>query len=101
MNLSLAQSQTEVWLPNVFSPNGDNINDVFLPVFNCEQVDFYNLQIFDRWGNLIFESLSKDKGWNGKYQDQNINPGVYPYVVQYQIHGSERKVKAGDVTLVR
>ncbi len=101
LNLSLSQVQTDVYLPNAFSPNGDNINDVFLPVFNCEQVDYFNLQIFDRWGNLLFESQSKDKGWNGKSQEQIMIPGVYPYVLQYQVHGGERKVKAGDVTLVK
>jgi gliding motility-associated-like protein len=101
LNLSLAQIQTDIYLPNAFSPNGDNINDIFLLTFNCEQVDYYNLQIFDRWGNLIFESNNKDKGWNGKYKEQNMNPGVYPYVVQYELHGGERKVMAGDVTLVR
>ncbi|MEP7195116.1 MAG: gliding motility-associated C-terminal domain-containing protein [Saprospiraceae bacterium] len=85
----------------MFSPNGDNFNDVFIPVFNCDQLDFYILQIFDRWGNLVFESPDKDKGWNGKYKELLVNPGVYPYVIQYQIHGSERKLKSGDVTLVK
>jgi gliding motility-associated-like protein len=101
LNLTLSQVQTDVYLPNAFSPNGDNINDIFLPVFNCEQVEYFSLQIFDRWGNLLFESLNKDKGWNGKYKDQAMNPGVYPYLIQYQVHGGEKKVKAGDVTLVR
>lgn len=101
VNLSFAQVQAEIYLPNAFSPNGDIINDLFIPVFNCDQVNYYNLQIFDRWGNLIFETNDKSKGWNGKYQDVNMNPGVYPYVIKYELHNAERKVKSGDITLVR
>ncbi|MBK9722127.1 MAG: gliding motility-associated C-terminal domain-containing protein [Saprospiraceae bacterium] len=84
-----------------FSPNGDQINDLFLPTFKCDQVEFYKLQIFDRFGNLVFETLNKDNGWNGKFESQNMNPGVFAYHIQYQIKGSKRKLKAGDVTLVR
>jgi gliding motility-associated-like protein len=101
LNLSVSQIQTDIYLPNAFSPNGDNINDVFLPVFNCDQIDSYDLQIFDRWGNLLFESTNKDHGWDGKSQNIQMNPGVYPYLLQYQIHGSERKLKAGELTLIR
>ena len=101
LNLSLAQTQSDIYLPNAFSPNGDNINDFFMPIFNCDAVTFFNLQIFDRWGNILFESQNKDKGWNGKYQDVNLNPGVYPFVIEYELHGAGKKVKAGEITLVR
>lgn len=101
LNLSLSEIQSEIYLPNAFSPNGDNINDQFIPIFNCDQVNYYNLQIFDRWGNLIFESNDKSNGWNGKYQNVNMNPGVYPYFIEYEHHNAGRQIKAGEVTLVR
>lgn len=101
LNLSLAEVKSDIYLPNAFSPNGDNINDQFLPVFNCELVDYYNLQIFDRWGNLIFETDNKSIGWNGKYENVNMIPGVYTYIIQYKVHNTEKKVKTGDVTLIR
>jgi gliding motility-associated-like protein len=101
LNVSLSQTQSDVYLPNAFSPNGDNINDIFLPKFNCDAVTFYNLQIFDRWGNLMFESSNKEMGWNGKHENEYLNPGVYPYVLQFELHGSGRKVKSGDVTIIR
>jgi hypothetical protein len=40
-------------------------------------------------------------GWNGRNQNQLMNPGVYPYVIHYEVHGAERKQKFGDLTLVR
>jgi gliding motility-associated-like protein len=101
LNLSLKQIESELYLPNAFSPNGDNINDIFLPLFNCDQITFYNLQIFDRWGNLIFESTNKDIGWNGKQDEVHMMPGVYPYVVEYELYDSGKKVKGGEVTLVK
>jgi gliding motility-associated-like protein len=101
LNVSLQQDQSDIYLPNAFSPNGDNINDEFLPIFNCDQVSFYNLQIFDRWGNLMFESTNKDIGWNGKQGEVQMRPGVYPYVVEYELHNNVRKVKSGDVTLIK
>ena len=101
LNLSFSQIQSDIYLPNVFSPNGDNINDSFLPIFNCNQIKYYSLQIFDRWGNLLFESFNKEIGWNGMHHDQNCNPGVYPYLLQYEIHGLGMNVKAGEVTLIK
>jgi gliding motility-associated-like protein len=101
LNLSISQQQTDIYLPNVFSPNGDNINDLFLPVFNCEQLTFYNLQIFDRWGNLVFESTHKDKGWDGRSNNQMMIPGVYPYVIEYEVHSQGRRFKTGELTLTR
>ena len=97
----MTQIQSDIYTPNVFSPNGDNINDFFLPVINCDRLDFYTMQIFDRWGNLLFESKQKDTGWNGKINNEYLNSGVYSFLIQYQLPGSAKKMKSGDITLVR
>ncbi len=101
LNLSVLDLQSDIYLPNVFTPNGDNINDFFLPIINCDKLEYYNLQIFDRWGNMVFESTNKDIGWNGKFRSENLSPAVFAYVVEYQFPGSGRKIRAGDVTLIR
>ena len=101
LNLSLSQILSEVYVPNIFSPNGDNVNDYFLPIIQCDRLEYYNMQIFDRWGNLLFESSLRDSGWNGKYNIENVNPGVFSYVIQYQLPGGERKIRSGDVTLIK
>ncbi len=101
LNLSFSKIESDIYLPNVFSPNGDNINDLFLPVFNCEQVIFYHLQIFDRWGNQVFETHEKDKGWDGRSNNQMMIPGVYPYVIEYEVHSQGRRFKTGELTLTR
>ncbi|MCF8296861.1 MAG: gliding motility-associated C-terminal domain-containing protein [Saprospiraceae bacterium] len=68
-------------LPNVFTPNGDGYNDFFIP-FPYNFVDHIDLQIFNRWGNIVFVSNDPDINWDGKNKDShNIVPdGVYFYV---------------------
>ncbi|MFC2111501.1 gliding motility-associated C-terminal domain-containing protein, partial [Bacteroidota bacterium] len=68
-------------LPNVFTPNGDGYNDFFIP-FPYSFVDHIDLQIFNRWGNIVFTSIDPDINWDGKNKDtHNIVPdGVYFFV---------------------
>lgn len=92
-----------LFVPNSFSPNGDNINDVFLP-----RIEFflnYSLEIFDRWGNLLFKSLDPEAGWNGIHNGIAVMPGVYIYIIQYSGYDEkgilQKKQKAGDLTVSR
>jgi gliding motility-associated-like protein len=62
-----------VYVPNAFTPNANGLNDVFLPVISGYERASYHLRIFDRWGNLIFESDNVQTGWDGKVQDGNSN----------------------------
>ncbi|MBN8702424.1 MAG: gliding motility-associated C-terminal domain-containing protein [Bacteroidetes bacterium] len=55
-----------MYIPNSFSPNGDNKNDTFIPIGMGINIDTYELLIFDRWGNLLFESRDINIGWDGK-----------------------------------
>lgn len=101
INLFLNQSETEIYFPNVFTPNNDQINDIFHPITNGNLIHNYRLNIFDRWGTLVFESSNLDKGWNGVYRNVNMNPGVYTYVVHYDSCNHHSLIKSGNVTLIR
>lgn len=96
------------YVPNIFTPNGDDQNDLFY-VFSRAQATLSEFQVFDRWGNLIFERRDvlpnePSFGWDGTFANGNgqlMNPGVYVYrVVILFPDGSERLIH-GDVTLVR
>jgi gliding motility-associated-like protein len=69
------------FIPNTFTPNGDNINDVFLPVGMGYRN--YKTQIFNRWGQVIFESTDKNINWNGGFfnQQPQVQDGVYTYQI--------------------
>ena len=87
-------------IPNVFSPNGDNFNDIFY--FPNEGVTEINWKIFNRWGNLIFETNELDKAWNGKTNADNDCPeGTYYYILHYKINEKEWETAKGFVSLLR
>lgn len=71
-----------VYLPSAFSPNGDGKNDIFNYTANC--TDFTGrLEIWDRFGRLVFASDQPESGWNGRYQGSDSPEGVYVYVLRY------------------
>lgn len=97
--------ESTVWFPNVFSPNGDNINDFFYPIDFGGGTIIESLSIYDRWGNRIFmnekfPSNTPDRGWNGTGKDGKKHlPGVYLYVAELLENG-ERRILTGDITLL-
>ncbi len=97
----------KVWVPNAFSPNGDNINDqVWIFGSKAEVTRINVFQIFDRWGNRVFENTNfqpndSSKGWNGMYQDQKCNPGVYVYWAEVELIDGQKWIIKGDITLIR
>lgn len=89
-----------IYIPNTFTPNDDGINDVFKPVGVGIQGYNYKMEIFDRWGEKIFETTDFNEGWNGTYRGQKAKEGVYAYyIVLYDIKGYKHFYK-GHVTLL-
>jgi gliding motility-associated-like protein len=78
---------TELWIPNAFSPDNDGLNDVFKPKSSTGLID-YNLQIYTRWGALIFESFNIENGWDGTYNGKMCDVGVYTYKLKYKGFGN-------------
>ncbi|MFZ1424599.1 MAG: gliding motility-associated C-terminal domain-containing protein, partial [Saprospiraceae bacterium] len=93
-----------VFAPNVFSPNGDNINDYFY-IQGFDQAIVEILFIYDRWGNKLFETHNvpvndPSKGWNGKFLDKQMNPGVYVYFAKIKINNEFLEL-IGDLSLIK
>jgi len=91
------------WLPNAFSPNGDGLNDEFKPIERYDYLHSYYLSIYNRWGQLIFETNNISEGWDGTYKGQLAPDGTYIYRIVYKAYstGEETQTKTGQVTLVR
>jgi gliding motility-associated-like protein len=64
------------FIPNAFSPNGDELNDRFQPVTAVDLKD-YTLTIYNRWGELIYQSQNQHKGWDGMHQGKPVPQGTY------------------------
>ncbi|MBK6362646.1 MAG: gliding motility-associated C-terminal domain-containing protein [Saprospiraceae bacterium] len=92
-----------VFLPNAFTPNGDGLNDVFLPKGYFKGIESYNMTIWNRWGEKIFETDDPLVGWRGtkNNEDSVCPPGVYIYRLNYLTPRLENVLKEGQVTLIR
>lgn len=89
------------FLPNVFTPNGDNVNDLFLVM--ASGIKEFRMSIFNRWGELVFESFDVYEGWDGNTSaGAKAVSGVYVVVIDYSVSSSGKKdTKHGSVTLLR
>ena len=93
------------YIPNTFTPNGDEFNQTFKPIFS-NSIDVYNYSfyIYNRWEHVIFETHDVEKGWDGLFGEDGIpvSQGTYTYkiIVKY-IETDERKEFFGHVNLVR
>ncbi|MBX7109787.1 MAG: gliding motility-associated C-terminal domain-containing protein [Chitinophagales bacterium] len=90
---------TIAFIPNAFTPNGDGLNDIFLPAnMNLQALE---MKIFNRWGNLIFQSTSKDTGWDGNTDGLPAEAGVYIYWISLEFDNGKNELRKGNLTLVR
>ena len=90
-----------VWIASAFTPNGDGINDEIAPVALGE-VDYYRWQVWDRWGNLLFESRRVGEAWDGRRGSYPVPEGVYAYVLEVRFRGRDRvQVYKGTITVLR
>ncbi|MDZ7744102.1 MAG: gliding motility-associated C-terminal domain-containing protein [Bacteroidota bacterium] len=92
-----------LFLPNAFTPNGDGLNDIFKPIARYDYVQDYHLLIFNRWGQMIFESNDLYKGWDGQLDGKPAMAGTYVYRIDYREPGQngESHTLTGTVVLVR
>lgn len=88
-----------LYIPNSFTPNGDGMNETFGAY--GESVNNYTMQVFDRWGELVFQSSSINQQWDGSYKGKTAPQGSYVYKITAQ--GPDGKIanKKGTVNLIQ
>lgn len=97
--LIYTEGSARITVPNAFTPNGDGVNEIFKVVYLNQKGGY--LRIFNRWGEMVYESNNLNDGWDGTYQGKPCQDDTYVYVVEY-IDNSERKRSLrGTVTLIR
>ena len=97
---------TQLFIPNAFSPNGDGTNDQFRILINPDLINQFRMSIYNRWGEMVFESRDITIGWEGQSKDSPAGPGTYVYLITYSTKSanglaSEEKTFKGTVVLVR
>lgn len=93
----------QYYIPNAFTPDGDAFNQYFQPVFIPGFIpqDFH-MQLFNRWGELVWESYDYQKGWDGRYGDQLAADGIYVWKINFRGNNTDKKyMDTGHVTVLR
>ncbi|WP_018343478.1 gliding motility-associated C-terminal domain-containing protein [Cytophaga aurantiaca] len=96
------ECKPSLFLSNAFSPNGDHVNDFYETFDN--HVGAYSITIFNRWGEVIFQSTDKKTFWDGYYKGEVMPVGVYPYIITYEGDTDTYKgpyTLEGSVTLIK
>ena len=94
----------DIFVPNTFSPNGDNINDLFKPYSSNDNDHVTTFEVYSRWGELIYResdvTFGNMKGWNGLFHGQELNPAVFVYFIS-AIHNDTEVLRTGSITLIK
>ena len=99
-------NELKMYFPNIFSPNGDNINDRFVIYKNKLGANIDRISIFDRYGNKVFEQKDFEfgdnpNGWDGTFRGNSVVLGIYVDVLEYTDFTGKKYVLKKDLTLVR
>jgi gliding motility-associated-like protein len=98
-NVEINYGENGIYVPNVFSPNGDGHNDVF--DFYAVNLKTALVRIYNRWGELIFESRNSRDKWDGTFNGLPVDIGVYVYVIEATFLDETTTIKSGNVSVLR
>jgi gliding motility-associated-like protein len=91
--------QISLGVPDAFSPNGDGQNDVlFVQGVGLEAMEF---QVFNRYGERVFLSQDQNVGWDGTFMNQELNAGVFNWLLHYNFSDGSKGMRKGTVTLIK
>jgi len=90
-------------LPNVFTPNGDGVNDYFFPRdLLTSGATMFKMEVYNRWGEEVFSTESTDgQGWDGRFNGTPQPEGVYIYVIDVSFKNGKTEHHQGNVSLLR
>ena len=115
VNSVIVQRSQRILVANAFSPSligpsadgslsgggSGSVNDIFLPLFDSDRVTSFQMLIFNKWGELLFESTNKLSGWDGYYRGKLVPQDVYVYRLTVEFVTGDQETRVGDVTLIR
>jgi len=100
VNVNDACSFSNFEIPNIISPNGDGYNDYFeIQYEGVEEVSM--LRIYNRWGELVYETNDIEKHWDGTFRGKPLNPGVYIYYMEGLCLDNAPFTKTGNITILK
>ncbi len=100
------EKNIDIYVPNIFSPNGDNINDRLLISAGPFVQEIASFVVYDRWGNMVYFSQhflpnDSNSAWNGMLNGRSLDPAVFTYQMIAVFKDGREETRVGDVTLVK
>ncbi len=100
--LIIVDFKVNIYVPNIFTPDGDGINDIWRLGFKGYKPDILEGAIYNRWGEkIIFWSDNDNIEWDGTFKGKRVSPGVYVYYIKYRTSQGKDSVLTGDITVIR
>ena len=100
INITVENCPQYIYFPNSFTPNNNGLNDTFRPLSGGAMTK-YELQIYNRWGQLIFRTTNKNDGWTGKLKGIQQDNATFVWLCKYQFYGKPEKLIKGTLVLIR
>jgi gliding motility-associated-like protein len=98
--LSIGKADAEDFLPNVFTPNGDKVNDTF--ILKEEGLDLIEISIYNRWGQLVYSHSGPNVAWDGNYNGNSMPAGIYFYLLKTVLTCTNKPLELnGTIQLLR
>lgn len=88
-----------VYAPNTFSPNDDKINEVFYAY--ATNISNFKMQVFDRWGQLLFTTEQLENGWDGTFLGKKVTDDIYAWKASFTDYKSKQHVVTGHIEVLR
>jgi gliding motility-associated-like protein len=100
IRINVFKGGADIYMPTAFTPNGDGRNDVIMPILvGMERLEFF--RVYNRWGQLVFETSMAGKGWDGSLQGKSQGTAAFVFVIQGTDYTGKRILKKGTFTLIR
>ncbi|HMK03569.1 MAG TPA: PKD domain-containing protein [Ferruginibacter sp.] len=100
IDIKLYKLDPDIYVPNAFTPNGDNINDVLRPILiGMKDLNFF--RVYNRWGVLMFSTTEKGKGWDGRYGGKAQDPANFVWMAEGVTYKGQLRRKKGNAVLIR
>jgi gliding motility-associated-like protein len=97
--LNLICGSPNIFIPNTFTPNADNKNEkLYVRGLNLTKV---HLAIYNRWGQKVFETFNQREGWDGTFNEMQVDPDVFVYYLEATCEGGEEYFEKGNITVIR
>ncbi|MFM6924108.1 MAG: gliding motility-associated C-terminal domain-containing protein [Ferruginibacter sp.] len=98
--INVLPGDCDIYIPSAFTPNKDNLNETF-GVVDYSSVQYFSMQVYSKWGQLIFSSNDVNKKWDGTYKGKNMPNGSYIWMLNYTNKSGRKFYDQGTVMLIR